>query len=557
MQVNKKSTNFPIWLAVITTGITIAIGVPMIIGWNPIAAITSLASSEGKKTPRKLLPFTDSNSNKVGFIDREGNVIIQPQFEGVDFSSEFSEGLLAVKNGNKYGYIDESGKIAINPQFDEAYGFSDGLAAVKIGKKYGFIDKTGKIVINPQFEGSYPFPYPLPFIEGLSSISIDGKSGAIDKTGKLVVNNQFESPIIFLEDLAPAKVDKKFGYIDKTGKIVVNPQFDEANNFTDGLAGVRIDGKWGYIDKTGKTVINPQFDEARGFIDGLAPVKIDKYYGFIDKTGKIVINPQFDNVNFLDNGSIGLNSGIKKGIAASNPFKEGLASVKIDGKYGFIDKTGKIVINPQFNEAQGFHEGLAAVRIGEQWGFIDKNSKIIITPQFSFATPFRDGISITSIESKKDIKTGYINQKGEYIWSVSDVSNSRKKFQFEARQNINLVNKSQTSIRATNPGFAASFNGLATGTLKGEDRDRTSNYEYKISLQSSDFAIIGAKPVDSGIKGYIGATRKYTNAANQSTISSIMCQSDAAGGDGTDIANAPVAGSTDPLKCAPGWTKLD
>jgi hypothetical protein len=53
-----------------------------------------------------------------------------------------------------------------------------------------------------------------------------------------------------------------------------------------------------------------------------------------------------------------------------------------DGKWGYIDKTGKIVINPQFDNAWRFNDGLAKVRFGEKYGFIDKKGKIVINPQF-------------------------------------------------------------------------------------------------------------------------------------------------------------------------------
>jgi hypothetical protein len=76
-------------------------------------------------------------------------------------------------------------------------------------------------------------------------------------------------------------------------------------------------------------------------------------WGFIDKTGHYVINPQFDS---------------------AEPFSDGLAAVRIGGwetgKFGFIDKTGHIVINPQFDFVSAFSDGLAAVRIGSKWGYI-------------------------------------------------------------------------------------------------------------------------------------------------------------------------------------------
>ena len=51
-----------------------------------------------------------------------------------------------------------------------------------------------------------------------------------------------------------------------------------------------------------------------------------------------------------------------------------------NGKWGFIDKTGKIVINQKFDKVSGFSEGLCGVKIGNKWGYIDKTGKYVWNP---------------------------------------------------------------------------------------------------------------------------------------------------------------------------------
>ncbi|ECH5021687.1 WG repeat-containing protein, partial [Campylobacter coli] len=50
--------------------------------------------------------------------------------------------------------------------------------------------------------------------------------------------------------------------------------------------------------------------------------------------------------------------------------------------WGFIDKSGKIVIEPKFDGVGNFSEGLAGVELNGKWGFIDKSGKIVIEPKF-------------------------------------------------------------------------------------------------------------------------------------------------------------------------------
>ena len=120
----------------------------------------------------------------------------------------------------------------------------------------------------------------------------------------------------------------------------------------------------------------------------LWPASVENTWGFVDKQGKFVINPQYDNVGI---------------------FEEGLASVEVNGKRGYIDKQGKIVINPQFDFAMYFSEGLAMVSVGlNLYGFIDKQGEYVVNPQFYLAQPFTEGLASVTFEKE----WGYINKKG-------------------------------------------------------------------------------------------------------------------------------------------------
>ena len=62
-------------------------------------------------------------------------------------------------------------------------------------------------------------------------------------------------------------------------------------------------------------------------------------------------------------------------------FSEGVAAVWIGPGWGYIDKTGKIAIQPLFTFAHAFSEGLAVVQMGFQWGYIDKTGNMVIKLQ--------------------------------------------------------------------------------------------------------------------------------------------------------------------------------
>lgn len=127
------------------------------------------------------------------------------------------------------------------------------------------------------------------------------------------------------------------------------------------------------------------------FRDGLAYVNINDKYGYVDRIGNIVISPKFDSVR---------------------SFRDGIAEVCINDKYGYIDITGRFVIEPIFDCINNyFFEGYAIVCYNDMYGCIDKDGNFIFEPKFDDLRNFNDGLAI----AKTDDKYGFINMEGEYV----------------------------------------------------------------------------------------------------------------------------------------------
>ena len=63
----------------------------------------------------------------------------------------------AVRIGSAMGFIDKQGRYVINPQFKDAFNFTEGLAAVQAGQRWGFVGGDGTFVMAPQFEEVFNF----------------------------------------------------------------------------------------------------------------------------------------------------------------------------------------------------------------------------------------------------------------------------------------------------------------------------------------------------------------------------------------------------------------
>ena len=121
----------------------------------------------------------------------------------------------------------------------------------------------------------------------------------------------------------------------------------------------------------GSSVPNPT---KRKGADPLFRIHREKLWGFMDRSGKIIIAPRF---------------------ADAGDFFNGLASAREgpESKCGYINLTGGPAIAYQFDECRDFSEGVAAVQAGRGWGFIDKAGKFVIPPHLKAAADFHEGLA--------------------------------------------------------------------------------------------------------------------------------------------------------------------
>jgi WG containing repeat len=82
--------------------------------------------------------------------------------------------------------------------------------------------------------------------------------------------------------------------------------------------------------------------------------------------------------------------------------------------WGYVNKAGRVVIEPKYNLAFFFDGHLARVHVNYKWGVIDKTGRFVIEPQYQEIGPFRDGLACV----KKDEKVGFINEKGKIIVAI-------------------------------------------------------------------------------------------------------------------------------------------
>ena len=304
-------------------------------------------------------------------------------YEFINFDVEFHDGLLKVYKNGKYGYINKKGELVIPCVYDEAGIFSEGWAyAIKYtspDEEWGipiltasFIDKTGKLVL----ESQYTIKSKARYKDGLIVVLNDnGQYGYMNRQGKLAIPCKYDDAEDFSEGFARVLMDGSYFFINKEGTIKSKQFKDDVSTFVcDGF--IRYGGNYrdsygglsygdGFYSINGNASIPLKYNGAGDFSEGLAFVSENNssWKGFIDKNGKRALD-------------------FKYLVEDDKPkFKEGLVVVLNDnGKYGYMNRNGRMIVPCQFDEARNFSDGLAAVRDHEKLGFVDKYGNSTFNP---------------------------------------------------------------------------------------------------------------------------------------------------------------------------------
>ncbi|MDO4217105.1 MAG: WG repeat-containing protein, partial [Bacteroidales bacterium] len=203
------------------------------------------------------------------FINTHGERL---PFDALQAAKNFSEGLAPAmpQGGSLMGFIDKQGRYVIEPQFVDAWSFSEGLACVKVRVdgnasgvqdtkapatyRYGFIDKKGRMVIEPRYTHAASFSEGVACVETASGTYLIGHDGNVVTVFDPSLRVPFYSERLLVDQLIPVVKDLQYGYVNRNGKMVVEPRFSYATTFVDGLARVYQNGEYGYIDTKGQMV---------------------------------------------------------------------------------------------------------------------------------------------------------------------------------------------------------------------------------------------------------------------------------------------------------------
>ncbi len=371
----------------------------------------------------------------------------------------YESNVLKVEKGGKYGIINLDGKVIFEPQYDsiEAVQGIENAYRVQSGNLYGIVDSDGNKIL----ESKYTEIVNLGEDNKAGYIVRDenGKYGIVDYSANVVLENKYDSiSKVHANDYYVVVQDgtRKLVYKDGTDRLVTG--FDDIvevlKNQENGVI-FTLGGKYGVMNMDGAVTIPAEYDELKEAKTGVLIARSGQTYGVIDMQRTEKIPFQYSNISYNDRADIyfadtedfnttiynnnfeakitGMlldcdnDNGYMK-IAVGEDIRyynfrfeeksnvdvmtsHNLFVSKKDGKYGFVDKDGKVVVDYIYDDATEQNDyGYAAVNKDGKWGSIDSRGNVVQEPVYNL----NEYLMIDFIgkwHMGKDINMEYYNQE--------------------------------------------------------------------------------------------------------------------------------------------------
>ena len=349
-----------------------------------------------------------------------------------DLGIWYEKNVLRVQKNQKYGLVDFSGKELLKCEYENIealQGIENSLIITKDGK-IGLCDNLGNVIIEPKYqkvekiEDNYK--------NGYIVVDSENKYGIIGFDKSVILECKYEEikGIYGGSNLFVIKTDGKYQVINKSGDTVLEDKFDEAEAISGDYIVAEKGGKYGVVDINGETKINFEYNQIKVAGKNYIAKKANKF-GVIDIEENEKIPFDYININYVPAGDLFVadyieNENLVSKIYDQN-FKEKLTGTVLDintakgyirvnvngeykyynfkfeekqsstllttnslflskknGKYGFLDKDGKVVVDYIYDDATEQNtSGYAAIKKDGLWGSIDTKGNVVIKPEYN------------------------------------------------------------------------------------------------------------------------------------------------------------------------------
>lgn len=348
----------------------------------------------------------------------------------------YEENVLKVKKDDKYGLINYSGKELLPCEYDEITRMQ-GIKNSYILKKQdtiGLSDNTGKVIINPIYKEIKAIG--KDYKNGYITINEENQYGVIDFTGKVILENKYEDiKNISGDNKYVVKEAGSYKIIGKDGNIIIDSGFDDVVSINGDNIIIKKANQYGVINSAKETKIPVQYEELEYMYSDYYLAKKSGKYGVINLNNEEKLKFEYSSISYIEDADLievekegqtdtfvyDSNLELKlTGIISEINTEKGYFRIRIgedyqyynfkfeekkasdlltannlflskkDGKYGYVDKAGNVVVDYIYDDGKEQNSyGFIAVKKDGVWGSLDKNGNIVQEPKYSLIDNYK------------------------------------------------------------------------------------------------------------------------------------------------------------------------
>ena len=466
-QKNRNTKNIIIILVILIAIIAVITGVVIFINNQRYEYELSQISND------QIQYYKLEQDGKYGVIDREGNVVIEPNYAALDIPNPTMPVFIKSEDGQNFSAIDNNGNdiltqyedveaIAIN-NISSNIPYEKSVLKYKQNGLYGIMDFEG----NKITENIYNSITNIDYKEGNLKVEQNGQYGVINIKGTTILEPEYESIIAdgyYDEEtkyeqagfVLRIKTDDgyKFGYADERGKIILEPLYNEINRITE-ITGEDVylitanNGRYGVV-KNGKEVLKNEFTEISfDPNNNLLIIQKDNSQGVVDLEGNNIIPIDYDDI-IIGGKYINAQKGeetlifdaqgnnIDTDILSYNQVNDNYAIViDKDNNYNIVDNSGNKKLNQNYTYIEYLDDNKFIATIDGKTGIINGDGQVIIEIKYNAIQKIEDSNALQAVDSEQNrtdiidsemkinegIANAYISKRDNYIklYSETDV----------------------------------------------------------------------------------------------------------------------------------------
>ncbi|MBO5412872.1 MAG: WG repeat-containing protein [Clostridia bacterium] len=356
-------------------------------GYDKIEAIDNYDSKQNIWFEDNLLRV--KKNGKYGLIDFNGKTVLECEYDTINSLKGVTENIIIEKDG-KVGLVNAKGQTIIKTEYASIQTLKEGYKSEYLAQnaegKYGIISTSGTVILEPKYDE-------IKYLDSNETyaVKLDGTMQLVNNKGELLQTSEGEEYVYAKGENVIVSKDGKVGIEKLTGEQVIGYDYEELKYAFSIYYIAKKDGKYGIINVNNETIkefeyTNMYWVEEGNFIVAdkteIETVIFDnnlsqKIFGIVSEINvtkgyiKMYTGSEYKYYNFK------FEEKPNTEILSQNT----LFLSKKDGKYGFTDKAGNVVVDYIYEDATEQNScGYVAVKQNGVWGSLKRNGSIALNP---------------------------------------------------------------------------------------------------------------------------------------------------------------------------------